>query len=102
MTIGIVQTGDMNTYLAEGPFKAVLADTDEVRARLLNLDVDQGVGPCLMSDTVVYYVIEGRGHLQVEDEKAELRTGSLVVVPAGTTRSIAAAQRMRVLALQLL
>jgi len=38
----------------------------------------------------------------VEDERAELRAGSLAVVPAGATRSISAAERMRVLAVQML
>jgi len=102
MGIEVVETRDMNTYLAEGSFKAILTETDEVQARLLNLDVGQGVDPCLMSHTVVYYVIEGRGRLQVEEDETELHTGSLAVVPAGTTRSMSAAQRMRLLALQLL
>jgi len=50
----------------------------------------------------LYYVVEGQGLLYVENEQAELQTGSLVVVPPGTTRSISATTQMRVLAVQLL
>lgn len=72
-----------------------------MRARLLNLGVGQGVDPCLMSETVLYYVIEGHGHLQVEGESVELEVGSLLVVPAGTTRTIRATARLSVLAAQM-
>jgi len=69
---------------------------------LLNLAAGQAVAPCQMSVIVLYYVVEGQGYLRVEDERAELRTGSLAVVPAGATRSISADERMRVLAVQVL
>lgn len=79
-----------------------LIDAGKVCALLLNLASGQSVGPCQMSVTVLYYVVEGQGHLRVDDEQAELQTGSLAVVPAGAVRAISAAGQMRVLAVQAL
>jgi mannose-6-phosphate isomerase-like protein (cupin superfamily) len=50
----------------------------------------------------LYYVIEGQGVILVADEQANLKTGSLVVVPAEAVRDIAADKQLRVLAVQLL
>ena len=79
-----------------------LIETDRLRALLLDLEAGQGVAPCQMSFTVLYYVVEGRGHLRVGDEQAELQRGSLAVVTAGAVRSISAVAPMRVLAVQAL
>jgi quercetin dioxygenase-like cupin family protein len=77
-----------------------LFETDGIAALLVNADAGQAIEPCLMSATVLYYVIEGSGSLNVEDEQSDLQTGSLALVPAGTIRSISAAEPMRVLAVQ--
>jgi quercetin dioxygenase-like cupin family protein len=79
-----------------------LIGTDKVRALLVNLDAGQSLSPCQMSCPVLYYVIEGQGVLNVGDEQASVKAGSLVVVPAEAVRSISADKRMRVLAVQLL
>ncbi|MFH1929665.1 MAG: hypothetical protein ABIK79_16060, partial [Chloroflexota bacterium] len=51
----------------------------------------------------LYYVIEGRGLLRLNDEldASALVEGSLAMVPAGAVRSIMAQERMRVLAVQM-
>ena len=95
MTITIIETRNLTSS------SKILA-TDQVESMFLHLDEGQKVPPCQMSAMVLYYVIEGQGSLILESEQAELRTGSLAVVPAGTTRSISAATPMRVLAIQLL
>jgi quercetin dioxygenase-like cupin family protein len=79
-----------------------LLETNQVRALLLNLDSGQKVAPCQMSATVLYFVIEGQGYLYMESEQAELKTGMLIMIPAGATRSISATTPMRVMAMQLL
>ena len=101
MSVQIVETHVIDSALA-GALSTPLLNTDKLRALLLNLAGGQAVAPCQMSVTVLYYVVEGQGHLDVEDEQAELRAGSLAVVPAGATRSISADERMRVLAVQML
>ena len=102
MSITIIETQDLTTFSPTGVLSTSLLETDQARALFLNLAGGQKVKPCLMSATVLYYVIEGQGLLYVENEQAELQTGSLVVVPPGTTRSISATTQMRVLAVQLL
>jgi len=47
-------------------------------------------------------VVEAQGRLRVGDGQAGLQAGSLVAVPAQAVRSIAAGERMRVLAVQVL
>jgi mannose-6-phosphate isomerase-like protein (cupin superfamily) len=55
-----------------------------------------------MAFPVLYYVIEGRGHLRMDGEQADLRDGSLAVVPASAVRAISAAGPMRVLTIQMI
>jgi len=102
MNIHVVETNDLQDFSFDGARSTPLLDAGKVRALLLNLEAGQAVAPCKMSATVLYYVIEGQGRLRVGDEQARLQTGSLVVVPAEAARSIAADERMRVLAAQVL
>jgi len=102
MSIMIIETQNLTATSPTGMVSTPLLEADQVRTLLLNLAGGQKVPPCQMSATVLYYVVEGQGSLHVESEQAELRTGSLAVVPADTTRSISAVTPMRVLAVQLL
>ncbi len=102
MTIPIIETKRRTDFAPSSADIAPqrLIDTDAVAALLVNVDAGQAIEPCVMSAPVLYYVIEGSGSLTVEDEQADLQTGSVALVPPGTVRSIAAAQPMRVLAIQ--
>ena len=102
MSINIIETQDLTTFPQTGALSTSLLMTDQAQVLFLNVAGGQKVKPCQMSVTVLYYVVEGQGLLYVESEQAELQTGSLVVVPPGTTRSILATTQMRVLAVQLL
>ena len=102
MTIQIVDTKGLKDLSPDGGRIAPmpLIDAGQVCALLLNLAEGQSVGPCQMSATVLYYVIEGQGHVRVDDEQADLETGSLVIVPPSAERAISAAGQMRVLIVQ--
>lgn len=105
MTIRIIETRDAANNALPGAAAATptpLVNTTDVRVLLLNLAAGQSVAPCEMPTTVLYYVIEGQGRLRTGDEQAELKTGSLTVVPAGAVRAISAVEDMRVLAVQVL
>ena len=102
MSIKIIETHNLITISPNGVLSTPLLETEQVRSLFLNLAGGQKVPPCQMSAPVLYFVVEGQGSLFVESEHAEMQTGSMVLVPAGTTRSISAATPMRVLALQLL
>lgn len=103
MTFSITETKHLKTFAPSSseirPDR--LLKTDEIAALLVNVDAGQAIEPCRMSARVLYYVIEGSGSLIVEDEQAELQTGSLAVVPPGTVRSISAVEPTRVLAVQI-
>jgi quercetin dioxygenase-like cupin family protein len=100
MNIQIVETCNLKDFSLDGVHSTPLLDDDKVRALLLNLEAGQAVTPCQMSVPVMYYVIEGQGHLHMGDGQAGLQTGSLVIVPAKAVRSIAADERMHVLTVQ--
>ena len=97
MSIDVVETSDLENV--ESPATSLI-DTGKVRALLVNLEAGQSLSPCQMSCPVLYYVIEGQGMLSVSEEQANLKTGSLAVVPAGAVRSIAAREHLRLLAVQ--
>jgi len=102
VNIHVVGTNNLKDFSLDGARSTPLLDAGKVRALLLNLEAGQAVAPCQMSVMVLYYVVEGQGRLRVGDEQARLQAGSLVVVPAEAVRSIAADDRMRVLAVQVL
>ena len=77
-----------------------LHQSEGLVAVLLCLEPGQSVGPCVMSMRVLYSVMAGHGQLSVVEEQAELKAGSVVVVPAGVVRRLTAGERMRVLAVQ--
>jgi len=97
MSIDLVETSVLRNV--ESPATSLI-DTGKVHALLVNLETGQSLSPCQMSCPVLYYVIEGQGILHVVDEQANLKTGSLVVVPADAVRSITARVHLRVLAVQ--
>ena len=97
MSIDVVETRDLKN--GEGPATSLI-DTHMIRALLVNLDAGQTLPPCQMSCPVLYYVIEGQGVLSVAEEQANLKAGSLIVVPADAVRSLAAREHLCVLAVQ--
>jgi len=97
MSIDVVETRDLKKV--EVPATSLI-DTNKIRALLVNLDGGQTLPPCQMSCPVLYYVIEGQGVLSVAEEQANLKTGSLIVVPADAVRSLAAHEHLCVLAVQ--
>ena len=97
MSIDVVETSGFKNI--EVPATSLIG-TDKVRVLLVNLDAGQSLSPCQMSCPVLYYVIEGQGVLHVADEQANVKTGSVVVVPADAVRSITAGKNLRVLAVQ--
>ena len=99
MSIDVVETSELKKV--KEPATSLIG-TDKVRALLVNLDAGQSLPPCQMSCPVLYFVIEGQGVIHVADEQSNLKTGSMVVVPAGAVRSLAAHEHLRVLAVQAL
>jgi len=100
MTIQVIEVETMLKFSADEVQPIILHQSEGLVALLLCLEPAQAVGPCVMSARVLYSVMAGSGQLHVADEQAGLKTGSVVVVPAGVVRSIVAVERMRLLAVQ--
>ena len=68
MTCQIIDTKGLDNSSPDGVGIAPtpLIDAGQVRALLLNLADGESVGPCQMSATVLYHVIEGQGYLIVQ------------------------------------
>ena len=97
-----IETHSLTDFSASEALHTPLLETDKLRTLLLNLNGGQKSPLCKMSVDVLYYIIEGEGDLLVEDEHYTLHAGSMVTVPAETTRLISADTSMRVLGVQVL
>ena len=97
MSIDVLETSDLRKV--EAPATPLIG-TNKIRSLLVTLEAGHSLAPCQMSCPVLYYVIEGQGVLHVADEQANVKTGSVVVVPADAVRSITAGENLRVLAVQ--
>jgi len=98
----VIDTEAISIFASDRAQAQVLLNSEDVTTRLLCLEPGQSVGPCTVECLMLYYVIEGRGRLRLNDDHdtSSLVTGALVIVPAGAERGIAAQERMRVLAVQ--
>ena len=101
MTIQVIDVETMQKFSVDEVQPVVLHQSEGLVTLLLCLEPGQVVGPCVMSARVQYLVMAGRGQLNVADEQAGLKTGSMVVVLPDVVRSIVAVERMRLLAVQI-
>jgi quercetin dioxygenase-like cupin family protein len=102
MNLQVVQTDKLAAPLeAASATPTPLIRAQGVQTLLLDLGSGQSVGPCEMRNTVLYYVIRGRGRLEVGDEASDLREGTLAVVAAGSVRRVSAIEPMRLLLVQI-
>ena len=100
MTIQVIDIESMKKFNPDEVQPVVIHQSEGLVTLLLCLEPGQVVGPCVMSARVQYLVMAGRGQLHITDEQAELKTGSMVVVPPDVVRSIVAVEQMRLLAVQ--
>jgi len=100
MSVHVVDTESRQQFSPSDVQPVTLYQSEGLVALLLCLEPGQAVGPCVMSARVLYSVMAGSGQLNVADEQAGLKTGSVVVVPPDVVRSIVAVERMRLLAVQ--
>jgi len=100
MTIHVMDVESMQKFSVDEVQPIVLHKSEGLVTLLLCLEPGQVVGPCVMSERVQYLVMAGSGQLNVADEQAWLKTGSVVVIPADVVRSIVAVERMRLMAVQ--
>lgn len=100
MTIHVIDVESMQKFSVDEVRPIILHQSEGLVTLLLCLEPGQVVGPCVMSARGQYLVMAGNGQLNVADEQAGLKTGSVVVIPPGVVRSIVAVERMCLLAVQ--
>ena len=100
MAIQVIDVESMQRFTADEVQPIILHQSEGLVTLLLCLEPGQVVGPCVMRTRVQYLVMAGSGQLNVADEQAGLKTGSVVIVPPDVVRSIVAVERMRLLAVQ--
>ena len=84
-----------------GPAKSVFFEADKLKAQVMGLEPGQRIPPCSMGHDVVFVVLEGEGEIFADGERLSVRPSSWVFVPKeSATRSIEAATKMTILAIQ--
>lgn len=88
-------------YGDERPMREIFYDAGGIKAQLICLRAKQVIPPCKMDNDVLFYVIEGKGEITVDNKKEKLRTKVSVIVPKeAKSRSISAESNLVILAVQ--
>jgi len=92
---------DLLTYSAAGPTKSVFFEAGHLKAQVMGFEPGQVIPPCPMDHDVFFYVMEGEGRAVIDGEATPLTATSWLFVPKEKgTRSLEAATRMAILAVQ--
>lgn len=100
MTVVTARLSDAD-LVSESERLRPLLSAEGAQALLRHLAEGEAVGPCRMSQTVLYLVLSGQGQLRVENDEVDLQQGTLALVPRDAERTLGAADPMRVLAVQM-
>ena len=87
--------------LPERPYKKIFYDRGNLKDQIVCLKAEQKIPPYKMENDVLFYVIEGKGEIMVDNKKEQLKSGVSVVFPKeAESRSISARTDMIILAVQ--
>jgi len=101
MSMQVIDTESMQKVSAKEVKPIPLYQLENLLISLLCLEVNQIVGPCTMTNQVMYLMLSGKGELIVTGEERQLlNSGSLIVIPAGVERMLLAKEQSRVLTIQ--
>ena len=84
-------------YSAAGPEPNILFENEQIKVIAAGLEAGQAI-PEHPEALAVYYILEGKGQMQVDGQPIEVGPGATVVTPAGSTRGLAAETRLSFLA----
>lgn len=81
--------------------KYVFFESDKLKAQVVGLEAGQQIPPCRMDFDVIFFVMEGKGKIIIDEREETLKKTSWVFVPKeNESRSLKAETRMAVLAIQ--
>ena len=84
-------------YSEAGPEPNILFQNEQIKVIAAGLEAGQEI-PEHPEALAVYYILEGKGQMQVDGEPIEVGPGASVVTPAGSTRGMVAETRLLFLA----
>jgi quercetin dioxygenase-like cupin family protein len=101
----MMEAYDLDKLIAFSPeshTKHVFFETKKLKAQVMGLEAGQKIPPCRMEHDVFFYVMEGEGRAVIDGEMTPLAATSWLFVPKEKgTRSLEAATRMAILAVQI-
>ena len=88
-------------YNTQGPYKNIFYEQSNIKAQVVCLKSRQIIPPCKMSNDVLFYIIEGKGEIIVDNKKEKIKPMISIIVPKNAkSRSILAKTDMVILAIQ--
>jgi len=91
---------EVKEFSSTSHVKKVICEYANTKALLICFEAKQSVPACTMESDVFFYTVEGCGLLHMGEDSVEIKTGVLIMVPAGIERQIEALSRLSVLAIQ--
>lgn len=88
---------DLARLSSERPVFQLMAENGDCRVLTLGLEAGHSVPAHSSASTVLMYVAEGNGQIQVGDEERKVRAGDLALCPPHLTHALAAAADQRLL-----
>ncbi len=78
----------------------ILCASPDTKAPLICLEPGQEI-PAHPSGTGIFYVLEGKGIMYLDDEEISLSKGKVVIAPEGAKRGIKGVERLVAIAVQI-
>lgn len=78
----------------------IVCMSPEVKAPLICMEADQEIPPH-PSGTGIFYVLEGKGIMSLDDEEISLSKGTVVVAPEGAKRGLKGVEKLVAVAIHI-
>lgn len=74
----------MQSFSYEERDKNVFYNTKEFKARIIKLSSNEEIPKCEMGSFVIFYVLEGKAELSVNQDKSIIEAGMCIITEPGT------------------
>ena len=69
----------IKTFTYKDRDKNVFFKSNDFKVRVINLTKNEEIPCCEMKDSVIFYVIDGEGEIEVNSKKGKIFTGNCVI-----------------------
>ena len=80
----IFNLAEMPTFPYEERDKNVFYSTKEFKVRIIKLLSNEEIPKCEMDSFVIYYVLEGKAELSVNEDKSIIEAGMCIIIDPAT------------------